>query len=318
MTVSLHEKKYAAAFEVINNQWLESASQLCVLMDPLLGDALLPELTFDGLACYPLPIKHNQLTNNGIPYLLTASDPVMERILSESLHVALLELENTSPPMARSVCGWLTTAMPPKALSQQLASHAIVRDTHHKRRLLRYWDPRVFTAMQHNTSLNTLLPTAQKATTWFAFNENGQLAMQPLAEAPFVPAGEQAALQAAQLAQLLLTTESNAVMTRLKEKLKAPYITVDKARVEHNLQVASQLAFNNDDDKIAFAADRYRTEVPLEAAERMHALIQLCQQGKASYENVTSTWEHATDWVNVIAEARQVQANLRTDKVSGR
>lgn len=308
--MSLHEKKYAAAFGAINNQWVESASQLCVLIDPLLGDDLLPTLMFDEVMCYPLPIKHNQLTDNGIPYLLTATDLVMERVLSESLHAALLELENTTAPMARSVCGWLTTAMPPKALSQQLASHAIVRDASHKRRLLRYWDPRVFTAMQQNTSLNALLPTAQKATTWFAFNGDGQLTIHPLAEAPFVPAGKQAALQTGQLAQLRLTTESNAVITRVKEKLQAPYITVDKARVEHSLQVASQSAFDNEEDKIAFAADRYVADLPLEATHRMQALIQLCQQGKASYENITSAWDKETDWTDVLAEAKQVQATI--------
>ncbi|GAB2629408.1 DUF4123 domain-containing protein [Novilysobacter erysipheiresistens] len=129
--------------------------ELYVLVDPTLGD------TFRGLPTYDertsLPIRYRELKAEHRPYLLRLGDFGRDEAIERSVSAAIAEVVGVSQgaPHARTVCGWLQSAMPNPVLASHLASHAVLSGSGGPR-LLRFWDPRVM------DMLATLLTPGQR------------------------------------------------------------------------------------------------------------------------------------------------------------
>lgn len=129
---------------------IEGQRGLKILVDPALADPILSVCQRNALPVRRLNLPYGDVSAEVKPYLVSVDDAdAHERFLTETILVGLREslAARDGWPAARSVSAWLIMSNEEtRVFAQEFNVRAVVHKpgTPSKRKLLRFWDPRVF------------------------------------------------------------------------------------------------------------------------------------------------------------------------------
>ncbi len=156
---------------------------LCILIDPLLSNPLSELDSIKDVPARTLGFRHDDLAIEDTPYLLQVGrEQDHERLVSDTLRLALAEQKAAllESPASRSVCAWLFVDKDDLfKLADALSRLALIAQpgSHGKRKLFRFWDPRVFQHLSRILGKQTLEGALPDRLTvqWLWLEPSGQL-----------------------------------------------------------------------------------------------------------------------------------------------
>lgn len=289
----LHPLHAALASCVGQPHWL--------LLDPLLGDPLDAIPGLSELARHRLPIRHPDLPPEACPYLIPAPQGrALERLLDACFaHAADECLRPQEGGRARSICALLVSDTPLPALLTAFGEAALVYDAQARRRLFRYWDPRVAQHYLHSEVVRHCFPQPLVAD-WFCVDSAGELMQLKLSRAQPVETSDGGwRLSVQQAAELLEYSEMNAVLAHVQQQGGCQAGPVAWEGIRAALRASRAAGLIQPDDRIAFAARRFSLGFAIEQAARMQSLLAAVRDMGLAYRALESELDDA-DWAALV------------------
>ncbi len=274
------------------------------LIDPMIVDPMETLPKPGDAEIVAVPIRHVDMAARSRPYLLGARGedslaklmPIyLERAASECLDAI-----DNGEPRARSLCGCIDTALPAEDLAEALAAAAIVSDSARRRRIFRFWDPRV---LQH-FALNGVRLEAWVAGffgRWSFLDGFGRHRELRVEEAAAASAENRRLMAPADERWLDELSDLNALFERnacfALEALDGVWSGLRESR-----SAAAGLRLDDRKSCLAFASMRWQSKLPIEASSRLQEILKAARESGAAIEAVLADVDE-TDLSLIRAEA---------------
>jgi hypothetical protein len=265
------------------SRWLREReeTQAYWLIDPAIED---PKQNLKELGLHtthPIAIDHPDAGSFAAPYLVICPPG----LAGDKLHDVLLDLAiqqgtavpASGEPQVRSVAALILSGAPLPDLVHGLSRAAIVRDGQMKKRIFRYWDPRLWLTLHETPALRPLLPAWHESVAWIHLDdERAKLVRHEAGQSNGAMAMRTEPHQLSTPQEIALNELSNANKVIATVRSRQSNVAIDVARQSaiNALRAIAHTPLRRPEDLVALASWRVQTAHPIEATARIQNMIQ--------------------------------------------